>query len=151
MDFAHVTMSARLFSGLTTSTRLRDGRAVSIRLAHPDDAGEVSAMHVRCTPATVFARYHDLPPMTGRFLSRLLDSPIALVAVAANGSVVALATLTRESSDPIRQSAVIVEDRWQGVGLGGALTDHLAAMARLVGFREDDGAPAIPGELPMTA
>ncbi|SDS34708.1 GNAT family N-acetyltransferase [Jiangella sp. DSM 45060] len=127
--------SAHLFSGSGITARLRDGRTVTVRAATARDAGDVSAMHVRCSTETVRHRYHSVPPMTGRFLSQLLGTEIALVAVAPNRAVVALANLGRDD-DAAGELAVVVEDRWQRAGLGSALLDHLVGMARLVGYRE---------------
>jgi N-acetylglutamate synthase-like GNAT family acetyltransferase len=127
--------SAHLFSGSGVTTRLRDGRSVTIRAASPRDAGDVSAMHVRCSTETVRHRYHSVPTMTGRFLSQLLSTDIALVAVAPNRAVVALANLGRDDGDT-GELAVVVEDAWQRAGLGSTLLDQLVGMARLVGYRE---------------
>lgn len=127
--------TANLFAGVGVTTRLRDGRSVTIRVATAEDAGDVSAMHVRCSPDTVRHRYHSLPAMTGRFLSRLLSTDIALVAEAPNHTIVALANLGRDVDDA-GELAVLVEDGWQRNGLGSALLGHLVTMARLVGYRE---------------
>src|ERR1700754_2008736 len=135
MKTTRLAESAQLFSGSGVTTRLRDGRSVTIRAATPRDAGDVSAMHVRCSTETVRHRYHSVPIMTGRFLSQLVSTDIALIAVAPNRAVVALATLGRDDGDT-GELAVMVEDAWQRAGLGSALLDHLVGMARLVGYRE---------------
>ncbi|WP_053205093.1 GNAT family N-acetyltransferase [Jiangella muralis] len=130
--------SAHLFSGSGVTTRLRDGRSVTVRAATARDAGDVSAMHLRCSTETVRHRYHSVPPMTGRFLAQLVGTEIALVAVAPNRAVVALANLGRDDGDAggAGELAVVVEDRWQRAGLGATLLDHLVDMARLVGYHE---------------
>ncbi|PZF81618.1 GNAT family N-acetyltransferase [Jiangella anatolica] len=130
-----MTNSAHLFSGSGVPARLRDGRTVTIRIASPRDAGDVSAMHMRCSTETVRHRYHSVPTMTGRFLSQLVGTDIALVAEAPNRAIVALANLGRDDTDA-GELAVIVEDRWQRAGLGTTLLNHLVSMARLVGYRE---------------
>lgn len=135
MKETRLTDSAHLFSGSGVTKRLHDGRSVTIRAATPHDAGDVSAMHVRCSTETVRHRYHSVPAMTGRFLSRLVGTDIALVAEAPNRAIVALANLGRDDADA-GELAVIVEDRWQRAGLGSTLLDHLVSMARLVGYRE---------------
>jgi GNAT superfamily N-acetyltransferase len=135
MKTTRLAESAQLFSGTGVTTRLRDGRSVTIRAATPRDAGDVSAMHVRCSTETVRHRYHSVPTMTGRFLSQLLGTDIALVAEAPNRAIVALANLGRDDADA-GELAVVVEDRWQRAGLGSTLLDHLVGMARLVGYRE---------------
>lgn len=135
MKKTRLAESAHLFSGSGVTTRLHDGRSVTIRAATSRDAGDVSAMHVRCSTETVRHRYHSVPSMTGRFLSQLLGTDIALVAQAPNRAVVALANLGRDDGDA-GELAVIVEDAWQRVGLGSTLLDQLVSMARLVGYRE---------------
>ncbi|WP_026875352.1 GNAT family N-acetyltransferase [Jiangella gansuensis] len=127
--------SAHLFAGSGVTTRLRDGRSVIIRTALPQDAGDVSAMHVRCSTETVRHRYHSVPSMTGRFLSCLLGTDIALVAEAPNHTIVAMANLGRDAGND-GELAVLVEDDWQRRGLGTIMLDHLVSMARLVGYGE---------------
>lgn len=135
MKTTRFTDSAQLFAGAGVPTRLRDGRLVTIRTATLGDAGDISAMHVRCSPDTVYQRYHSAPSMTGRFLSQLVSTDIALVAEAPNHAIIALANLGRDVDDA-GELAVIVEDRWQRRGLGSMLLGHLVTMARLVGYRE---------------
>lgn len=135
MNSLRITESARLFAGSTSPVTLRGGRSVAVRIASGADAGQLTAMHARCTPQTVHHRYHSTPRLTGRFLERLLDTDIALVAEAPNRSVVAIANLGRDT-DGSGELAILVEDAWQGSGLGTHLLRHLVTMARLVGFAE---------------
>lgn len=135
MNSMRILESARLFAGFGTPTRLRDGRSTTIRLATPGDAGLITAMHARCSPETIYQRYHSMPPLTGRFLVQLLNTDVALVAEAANGNVVATANLGRDA-DGTGEVAVLVEDVWQHAGLGTRLLGHVVTMARLVGFAE---------------
>ncbi|TDE00420.1 GNAT family N-acetyltransferase [Jiangella asiatica] len=144
MKTTRLADSAHLFAGSGVTTALRDKRAVTIRTTLPRDAGDVSAMHVRCSTETVHHRYHSVPPMTGRFLSQLLGTDIALVAEAPNHAIVALANLGRDAYDA-GELAVLVEDAWQGRGLGTILLHHLVAMARLVGYGEVYAA-CLPGD-----
>jgi GNAT superfamily N-acetyltransferase len=126
---------AHLFTGGSAPMRLRKGHSVTVRLATDDDAGALAAMHARCSADSVYRRYRSIPSMTGRFLSRLLNTDTALVAEIPNWSVVALANLGRDD-DGSGELAVLVEDPWQGQGLGTAMLRHLITMARLTGYSE---------------
>ncbi|HEY9408340.1 MAG TPA: GNAT family N-acetyltransferase [Jiangellaceae bacterium] len=135
MRITRLTTAARLFAGLGTTARLRDGRSVVIRPAVPSDAGGLTTMHARCSADTVYQRYHSMPALTGRFLTHLLSTDVALVAEAPNRAIVAMANLGRDTGD-VGELAVLVEDGWQGAGIGTAMLGHLVTMARLVGYGE---------------
>ena len=92
-------------------------------------------MHARCSADTVYQRYHSMPALTGRFLTHLLSTDVALVAEAPNRAIVAMANLGRDTGD-VGELAVLVEDGWQGAGIGTAMLGHLVTMARLVGYGE---------------
>lgn len=143
MKTTRLAESARLFSGSGLTIRLADAARVTIRTASPQDAGEVIAMHKRCSAESIHQRYHDTPQLTGRFLSDLLSTDVALVAEAPSRAVVALANLGRDV-DKTGELAVMVEDGWQGRGIGTALVDHLVTMARLVGY-DDVYTVCLPG------
>lgn len=126
---------AHLFSGGSLPTRLRNGHRVAIRVATSDDAGMLAAMHARCSGDTVYRRYHSIPSMTGRFLSHILGTDITLVAEIPNRSLIALANVGRDDHGS-GELAVLVEDGWQGRGLGAALLRNVVMMARLTGYSE---------------
>ena len=110
-----------------------DRGAVTVRPATLDDLDEVAAMHARCSSASTYGRYLAGTPRRA-MLAEVLRTAVALVGVAPGGSVVALANVAASESPGTAELAVLVEDDWQGHGLGTALVRHLVAAARLLGF-----------------
>lgn len=129
------TDSAHILAGTASRIRLRDNRCVWLRIADSSDAGGLTAMHARTSVSAKIARYGAVPPVTGHLLERLLGSDTALVAEAANHSLVALGSLS-SSDDGSGVAAVLVEDGWQGIGLGSTILSHVVTIARLVGYAE---------------
>ena len=119
----------------------RQGRPVAIRLARPIDAEGVAAMHDRCSEETRFERY--FAPVSAWREDRLRriaggHRGASLVAIADDGSVVGLGNVFPDAPEGVRTAevAVIVEDAWQGQGLGRSLLGHLVDLARRMEFSE---------------
>ncbi len=107
-----------------------------VRGAGVDDADALAAMHERCSMDTIFRRYLCAAHALSRaWQLRLLATTVALVAVDAHGRVHALGNIGRLDDAGTAELAVLVEDSFQGRGLGTAVVRHLAAAARLAGFR----------------
>jgi GNAT superfamily N-acetyltransferase len=131
---------------------LRDGSEVQMRRAEPSDAPLLAALHARCSPASRRARFlsptSQLPPDE---LAELLGGEPggAVLAVTTDGgSAVGVATVVPEPAAPAR-FAVLVEDAWQGRGLGTALLRRIAEAAVERGALELVGTVR-PNELGMT-
>lgn len=120
---------------------LRDGTQVVIRLARPEDAEGVADMHARSSEATRYQRYFT-PHTDWREdqLRRVAGGHrgATLVAVNWRGDIVGLGNVfpDRPEETSTAEIAVIVEDSWQGRGLGGRLLQHLVDLARRQGFDE---------------
>ncbi len=120
---------------------LRDGTQVVIRLARPEDAEGVADMHARSSEATRYQRYFT-PHTDWREdqLRRVAGGHrgATLVAVNWRGDIVGLGNVFPDRPDETSTAeiAVIVEDAWQGRGLGGRLLKHLVDLARRQGFDE---------------
>ena len=120
---------------------LRDGTQVVIRLARPEDAEGVADMHARSSEATRYQRYFT-PHTDWREdqLRRVAGGHrgATLVAVNWRGDIVGLGNVfpDRPEETSTAEIAVIVEDAWQGRGLGGRLLQHLVDLARRQGFDE---------------
>lgn len=102
-----------------------------IRQAGLADIESVSAMHERCSVDTLYHRY-QVPlkmPMTTRMARRLVvpDSGLALL-VQVGHDVVGHGVL--ELVDESWTFQIIVEDAWQGQGLGTRLMRHAAGRAK---------------------
>jgi GNAT superfamily N-acetyltransferase len=117
---------------------LRDGSEVRMRAAGPSDAPLVAALHARCSPETRRARFlSPTPRLPGDQLGALLGEGggSAVLAVTADGgSAVGLANLDPE--DTTGRIAVLVENAWQGRGLGTALLRRAADVAAERGMAE---------------
>lgn len=120
---------------------LRDGTQVVIRLARPEDTEAVAQMHERSSDETRFQRYFS--PVTQWREDQLRrvaggHRGATLVAVNWRGDIVGLGNVFPDRPDDTSTAevAVIVEDAWQGRGLGGRLLGHLVELARRQGFSE---------------
>jgi len=117
---------------------LRDGSEVRLRPATGSDAPLVAALHARCSPATRRARFlSPTPRIAPDELDALLGDPgQAVLAVTADGgSAVALANLDPDGAG-VARCAVLVDNVWQGRGLGTALVRRLADAAAEQGLVE---------------
>ncbi|MCW2840891.1 MAG: hypothetical protein JWR55_2374 [Aeromicrobium sp.] len=102
-----------------------------VREATLTDLEAVSALHQRCSVETLFDRY-QVPlkmPMTTRMARRLVvpDRGVALL-VQAGQDVVGHGVL--ELVDEVWTFQLIIEDAWQGQGLGTRLMTHAAGRAK---------------------
>lgn len=120
---------------------LEDARIVRIRRLRPQDAPRLRAMLLRASPRTRYLRFlTPMPRVTDRFVHLLSEPALGgggfvaeagddLVGVAHHGPML----------DGDSEVAVLVEDDWQGRGLGRLL------MARLMEALVDAGATSISG------
>jgi GNAT superfamily N-acetyltransferase len=102
-----------------------------VREATLTDLEAVSALHQRCSVETLYDRY-QVPlkmPMTTRMARRLVvpDRGVALL-VQAGQDVVGHGVL--ELVDEVWTFQLIIEDAWQGQGLGTRLMTHAAGRAK---------------------
>jgi GNAT superfamily N-acetyltransferase len=98
-----------------------------IRALQADDDAALARMMGRCSPRTRYERFHgvvtDIPPA---YLRCCLSGEHVALVVEEDGEIVALASIEpafREAPE----MAVIVEDGWQGRGVGRALVAALFA------------------------
>lgn len=119
--------------------RLPNGIRLTVRPLRPDDGPRLHQLFHRLSPETVYRRFMSpLVHPTPDLLARLLDVDHRhreALAVEVAGQLVAVARYTRDSMRPeVAEIAIVVEDAWQGCGLGHALTERLAAVARRRGI-----------------
>ncbi|GAA2089060.1 GNAT family N-acetyltransferase [Actinomadura alba] len=118
---------------------LRDGTEIVVRPLEERDGAAVRAMHERCSAESRRLRYFSAEPAIAQ---RLLDTfsrrshGLTLVAEGPDGSVLALAHLMHVLDPGVAETAFLIEDQWQGRGLGRALTELLVTMAREQGLVE---------------
>ena len=120
---------------------LRDGSEVRLRPATSADALLVGALHARCSPATRRSRFLSPTPRLGPGeLEALLGGQAVLAVTIDGGSAVAVANLNTDSDGPgVGRCAVLVDNAWQGRGLGTALVRRVADAAAEQGLVELTG------------
>lgn len=124
-----------------------DGSAVVLRGGLPGDSAAVSELHARCSMETLFQRYHTgVRSLPRRWLHRLLQPPRGISVLAVCGKdVVGLGQLIPSDVADSAEISLLVDDGWQGKGLGTALLDRLNVVAAMRGYRTVF-ALCLPGE-----
>ncbi|WP_433472037.1 GNAT family N-acetyltransferase [Spirillospora sp. CA-142024] len=118
---------------------LRDGTQVVVRPIERRDADAVRALHERCSLDSRRMRYFSPKPYPPRrVIERFCDPSrgLTLVAEGPDGSLLALAHLVHVLDPGVAELAFLVEDAWQGRGLGRGLAGLLLALARDRGLVE---------------
>ncbi|MEU8298409.1 GNAT family N-acetyltransferase [Micromonospora sp. NPDC048909] len=118
---------------------LSDGTTVQLRQIRPQDAPAIVAMHARFSERTRYLRYFSpYPRIPERDLQRFVtvdhhDREAFVVLV--GGRIVAVGRYERLGpAAPEAEVAFVVEDAYQGRGIGSVLLEHLADAARRVGI-----------------
>ena len=113
---------------------LRAGSAdLMIRPAVARDLEAVANMHARCSARSLLDRYRTGgrgPSVTA--LHRQLRRPLAFVAATPRGAVLGVRRSPAIDENHGRESAeigLLVEDEWQGIGIGREMMVHLAGGA----------------------
>ncbi|RAY13899.1 GNAT family N-acetyltransferase [Actinomadura craniellae] len=129
-------------SGAVPTSRrvlLKDGTEVVVRPIVTADAEAIRAMHDRCSRESRRLRYFSPKPAPPRrSLERFCEPAhgLTLVAEGPDGSVLALAHLIHVLDPGVAELGFLVEDAWQGRGLGRALAELLLEPARERGLVE---------------
>jgi RimJ/RimL family protein N-acetyltransferase len=118
--------------------KLTDGVEVDLRPLTSIYREAVRDLHDRCSPETRRFRYFTaMPALPAGVFDKLCDRNRGLSLVAGHdGQVVGMATLLFGPDPGIAEMAFLIEDRWQGRGLGAALATTLVREARDLGFAE---------------
>jgi RimJ/RimL family protein N-acetyltransferase len=108
---------------------------IPTRPVQPDDEPRFYRMWPRLSRETVYRRFHaPLQGLSRDAVHRLVDVDHDLreaVVADVGGEVVGVARYDRSPDDPsTAEFAVVVEDAWQGVGLGRQLLTELIGLAR---------------------
>jgi GNAT superfamily N-acetyltransferase len=119
---------------------LRVGREILlVRPGTGRDLEAVARMHARCSARSLLDRYRSggrAPAVLA--MDALLRRPYTVVVVTATGDVVAVGTLQddRQHDERCAEAGLLVEDRWQRLGIGSDVLGHLACTAHAAGYRE---------------
>ncbi|HAH47573.1 MAG TPA: GNAT family N-acetyltransferase [Planctomycetaceae bacterium] len=122
----------------TKTARLKDGTLVRLRPIQPEDEEKWHELLRGCSPESIRARFrftfqgttHD---MATRFCFIDYDREIAIVAERAEepaGQLIGVGRMVADADHREAEYAVLVGDRWQGQGLGSALTDYCLDVCR---------------------
>jgi predicted N-acetyltransferase YhbS len=116
-----------------------DSLTLTVRPGNYRDLEALANMHSRCSARSLLDRYRT----GGRTasiaaLQRQLRRPLAFVASTASGAILgfAVAALDVNHGRESAQIGLLVEDEWQGRGIGRELMTHLAGAAAVCGYSE---------------
>ena len=115
---------------------LPSGVEVPFRVITPDDAHALQRLHARCRERTIYLRFfgslEELSDEKARYFVRV-DGMNHFGSVALNpetpDEIIAIVRYDREPGDERAEYAALVEDRWQGQGIGTTLTRGLIEAA----------------------
>jgi GNAT superfamily N-acetyltransferase len=122
-----------------TDVGLSDGTVVHIRPIRPDHDEALRAFHSRLSTESIVLRFFGPHPRlsdaeVARFTT--VDGVDRMALVAEQGSeIVAVARYDRPPGSDEAEVAFVVDDAFQGRGLGTILLQHVAAAARSQGIR----------------
>lgn len=110
---------------------------VSIRHGQLHDVEAVTAMHERCSEASLYRRFHAPVPRVSERMARRLIRPVNGWSIVAeeSGTVVALACAAEISRTDV-EVGVLVEDSQQRRGIGTRLLHELAMEASRRGYHD---------------
>src|SRR5215203_7192308 len=124
-----------------TLTLLR-GVEISFRVVGPADAPALQRLHARCSKRTIYLRFFGSMKKLSDEQARYFASTdgvdhFGLVALDPEdeNETIAVVRYTREPCDERAEYAALVEDSWQGHGVGAKLTRRLIEKARDNGVR----------------
>jgi acetyltransferase len=124
---------------------LKDGTSVLIRPIRPEDEPLVVEFHKQLSEATLYQRYFQAPSLRYRTSHERLrrvcfidyDREIALVALRAEkqgGEILGIGRIIKLHGKNEAEVAVVIADRYQGLGLGTHLSRLLLRVAREEGI-----------------
>jgi GNAT superfamily N-acetyltransferase len=124
------------------SVELLDGTSVAYHAIAPDNASALQRFHHRLSERSIYLRFFAAKPelsdrKAGYFTNVDRINRFALVALdpEREGEIIGVVSFDREGDTERAEYAAAVEDRWQGRGLGLALTRCLIEAALKRGIR----------------
>ncbi len=126
-----------------TAVLLRDGSTLHLRPIMPEDQDKLLALFYRLSRHTVYLRFHHVltrmsKEQAGRFSTVDYDNTFALVATVGEGEeekIIAVGRYYRLPRRDTAELAIVVEDTYQGKGIGTHMLEQLSGIARDNGIR----------------
>jgi acyl-CoA synthetase (NDP forming)/GNAT superfamily N-acetyltransferase len=116
---------------------LMDGRIVHVRPVSERDAEALTGLYTRASQRSRYLRFFTAGISIDREVQRLVSPSDDHVALVAEHDGLAVGVASYEVLSSARaEIAVLVDDAWQGDGIGSLLIEHLAGVARRSGIRE---------------
>jgi GNAT superfamily N-acetyltransferase len=116
---------------------LPSGVEISFRVVRPNDAPALQRLHARCSERTIYLRFFGSMEKLSDEKARYFASTdgvdhFGLVALDPEdpNEIIAVVRYARKPGDERAEYAALVEDNWQGQGVGAALTHPLIDEAR---------------------
>lgn len=142
--FSRATVVTRRHAGLAELVpqpwMLRVERhTLAIRPVQLRDLTNVAAMHARCTPSTLLDRFRaggKGPSVLA--MDTMVRCSLGFVAVTSRNEIVAMAIAEpdHQHGNDSARTGLLVEDAWQGKGIGREMLSHLAGAALVHGYSE---------------
>lgn len=121
-------------------TQLIDGRSVTMRPLDGRDADALIAAVRRADPMDLRRRFMGMPPPASYLVKQLKRADgvhdLVLGAFDETGRLVGVAQFDRSDDGPVAEVAIEIAKDWQHDGLGTAMLNRLAALARDRGVHE---------------
>lgn len=122
------------------SVTLQDGTTVRLRPIRPEDEPELSSLYARLSPETAYQRFFAvmarLPPSWAHNFANVdYERRMAIVAVGPDNELIAVARYDLDEAGHEAEIAIVVQDQWQGKGLGTMLMAELLSYAEAKGIR----------------
>jgi GNAT superfamily N-acetyltransferase len=121
---------------------LSSGVEITFRIVQHDDARALQRVHARCSERTIYMRFfgslEELSDQQAQYFASTDGADhLGLVALDPQdqNEIIAVARYARQPGDERAEYAALVEDRWQGHGVGAELTRQLIEKARDNGVR----------------
>ena len=137
-------LDSRSFERYSATVALKDGSSLHLRPIQTTDEERIMALFTRLSKQTIYLRFHHvLTHMSREEAHRVCSvdyvNTFALLATLGEGSeerIIAVGRYARQPGADRAQIAFEVEDKYQGLGIGSHLLDHLAFIARDRGIKK---------------
>lgn len=135
-------------AGLALSMEARrPGAALVVRPAGPEDKEQIQALVRGLSPKSRYLRFFNgvrelSPQWLERFARAVPDSGLTLLALVPDRDRLIPVGMAQYATDPYPRRgefAVVVDDGWQGMGIGTRLIDNLIHIARDAGVERIEG------------